>query len=347
MFVSIIGTDLIYRNKQHQVLSLISILIPTRNEAENLPHLFAQLQKLHYPPLEILFLDDESEDKTAAILQDEAASHENWRYIAGKPLPAGWLGKNWACHQLAVEAKGDFLLFLDADIARLHPKVLESSLAQMQAYDLSLLSLFPDQIMKSRGELTVVPLMHYLLLTLLPLRWVYRFSYPLMAAANGQFMFFRAKDYRENLWHQQARQAIIEDIEIMRQVKRAGKKGMALLADGMIQTRMYRAYREALQGFSKNILAGFGNSIGLLLVYLAFVFGIGIWFILAWQVFAAALFMILLLRIISSKIAGQTIGTNLLFHFVQMVNLLIISFLSIQKRIRKNNQWKGRNVQLT
>jgi len=325
---------------------LVSILIPARNEAENLPHLFTQLTKLHYAQLEFIILNDQSEDQTEAVLQQWTATDSRIHYLNGAPLPQGWLGKNWACHQLALQAKGAYFLFLDADVAYLHDEVILSALSEIHKRKLTLLSIFPDQLMQSNGEKGVVPLMHYLLLSLLPLAWIFYLPWSHFAAANGQFMLFEAQNYRTNQWHACVKSQIVEDIAIMRLVKLKGYKGMAFIANGMIQTRMYRSYKEALQGFSKNILAGFGNKTVVLLVFLALVCGVLGIVINSWILGASALGIIFLIKIGTTLLAKQSLWINLIYHPWQIVNLLIISILSIYRKYSGNNQWKGRNVQL-
>ncbi|MEL6132865.1 MAG: glycosyltransferase family 2 protein, partial [Bacteroidota bacterium] len=246
----------------------VSVLIPARNEAHNLPHLFEQLLGLNYSSLEIIVLNDQSEDETEQILQQYASQHAQIRYLNGKPLPSGWLGKNWACHQLGEAARGEYFLYLDADIHRLDPAILPTTIRYMERLETALISIFPNQIMETTGERWTVPIMHYLLLSLLPLWWIYRLPFPSMAAANGQFMLFKACDYREQKWHEQVKSVIVEDIAIMQKIKAAGLKGMTFVGSGLIYCRMYQSLGEGIKGFSKNILSGFGNSIVGLIVYI-------------------------------------------------------------------------------
>jgi chlorobactene glucosyltransferase len=105
------------------------------------------------------------------------------------------MGKNWACHQLAAQAEGQYLLFVDADV-QIGPEFIQSALHEVKTKNLALLSVFNDQLMYTLGEKLVVPLMHYILLTLLPLRLVYRTKDPRIAAASGQCMVFEAATYR-------------------------------------------------------------------------------------------------------------------------------------------------------
>ncbi|MEO0471697.1 MAG: glycosyltransferase family 2 protein [Bacteroidota bacterium] len=327
----------------------VSILIPARNEAHNLPQLFAQLEQLSPTPFEIIVLNDHSEDETEEILREKAMEWPLLSYLNGKELPEGWLGKNWACHQLAEVAEGDQFLFLDADIAELKPEILAHTSAWLSEKNLSLLSLFPDQIMHSQGEQIVVPIMHHLLLSLLPLSWIYHLPFPSMAAANGQFMLFDGTAYRQFRFHERVKHIIVEDIRIMQLVKSLNLKGMTLLGNGWIRCRMYGSWQTGVEGFSKNLLSGFGNSIpGLLLYLFLTVFGWG-WLIVYgvnWQLMTA--FGLLAgIRIAISALARQSIVRNLILHPFQMASLLLIGFRSIYQRLSGNSQWKGRNVHVS
>ena len=323
----------------------ISILIPARNEAANIANLLNDLSKQDYRQFEILVLDDGSTDQTAEIVRSFCTTELRCRLIKGEELPPGWMGKNWACHQLAGQATGDYFLFLDADVS-INGPLLSSALSRMKSKNLALLSLFPGQDMKTAGEWLVVPLMHYLLLSMLPLCFIEWLKYPSLAAANGQFMLFQAKHYRTANWHSQARGKVTEDIEIMKLVKRARLKGATLLENNFIRCRMYMGFGEAVNGFSKNLLAGFGGSIFNLLSYLyltvfsyAFLFYAGYW-----QLALFMLLAIIFLRSLISAMADQNPLWNVLLHVFQVVVLLYIAARSIAGKFFGNITWKGRKV---
>jgi chlorobactene glucosyltransferase len=132
----------------------------------------------------------------------------------------------------------------------------------------------------------------------------------------------------------------------MRLVKSASHNGEVLLANGMICCRMYRGYSNALNGFSKNALAAFNYSITALLVYILLLIG-GPMIILMTLNFNLILFiagLIILTRIMISLASGQNPLLNIILHPVQMINMMIIAFLSIQKYLTRKNEWKGRRV---
>ncbi len=324
---------------------LVSILIPARDEEENILTLLTSIHQQDYKNYEVIIYDDDSSDGTYAICSAFANSHPRFSVIKGGMLPRGWLGKTHACHQLSLKATGRYLLFLDAD-DRISNGLINSAVHRMQLHKLGLLSLFTNQEMKTIGEKTTVPILHYMLLNLLPLRLIYLAKTAIVSTACGQFMLFDSAIYRQNQWHSEAKDKVVEDAEIMKLVKSAGHNGEVLLANGMISCRMYKSYREAINGFSKNALALFNYSItGLLLNILLSIGGpMVILMTLNFQLIFFMVGLIVLTRVMTSLSAGQNALQNILLHPVQMTNLVIIAFLSIQKYLTKTNTWKGRRI---
>lgn len=144
-------------NRMHH--DMVSILIPARNEEANILALLQSIKQQDYQDYEVIVLDDDSSDQTYAICQSFADSHSRFRVIKGQPLQQGWLGKTFACHQLAQAAKGKYLLFLDAD-EQIYNGLINSAVHRISSKKLALLSLFTNQDMRSLGENAVVPLMH-------------------------------------------------------------------------------------------------------------------------------------------------------------------------------------------
>ncbi len=324
---------------------LVSILIPARNEEHNILNLLSSIQQQEYQHYEVIIMDDDSADDTYEICSRFSAQYPQFRVMKGKPLPDGWLGKNFACHQLAREAKGRYLLYLDAD-EKVSRALINSAVYRIKANRLALLSLFTNQEMRTFGERLTVPLMHYLLLNLLPVRLIYLSENYAFAAASGQFMLFDAAVYRQEQWHLQAKDKIVEDVEIMKQVKAAGYKGEGLLANGLISCRMYTGYQEAVQGFSKNFLAAFNYSVPGFLLYLLVLIG-GPLVVLSTLNLQLIVFMcglILLPRIMISLLSGQNVITSLVLHPLQMLSLVIIGCLAVQNYLTKSTMWKGRRV---
>jgi len=181
---------------------------------------------------------------------------------------------------------------------------------------------------------------------LLPLWLIFRARMPSLAAANGQCMLFRADSYRKYTWHQRVSRVVVEDIAIMQQVKAAGLFGMTWCSQGLVRTRMYRSFHEGSHGFGKNILAGFGGSIIGLVFFLMVVLGVpcALVFTGRWAESVVYLLGACFLRVLISRVAGQSWAVNVALHLPQMAALLWVSGLSVWKKMRKQNQWKGRNV---
>ena len=323
----------------------VSILIPARDEEDNILALLQSIYDQDYPYYEVIILDDGSSDRTYKICADFAAKHAQFKVIKGKPLPADWLGKNYACHQLAKQAKGNFFLFLDAD-EKVHNGLINSAVHRMYLRKLGLLSLFANQEMQTEGERLVVPLMHYILLNLLPLQLVYLIKNDSVAAASGQFMLFDAAIYRQNEWHKQAKQKVVEDVEIMKLVKGAKYNGEALLANNMVSCRMYKGYGEAVNGFSKNFLAAFNYSVLGFLVYILLVIAGPMIVIMTFdfQLIFLMIGLIILTRIMISLASKQNALYNVLLHPIQMFSLTLIAFTAIQKHLTRTTVWKGRKI---
>lgn len=323
----------------------VSILIPARNEESNILNLLESILLQDYPNYEVIIYDDESTDATYEICTAFAAIHSRFSIIKGTELPAGWLGKNHACNELANKARGKYFLFLDADDT-IDNGLINSSVYRMQAHKLGLLSLLPNQVMVTTGEKLIVPLVHFLLLNTLPVRLIFLTRQPVFSAACGQFMLFDAELYRENNWHRQVSDKVLEDVEIMKAVKSAGHNGETLLANGMVSCRMYQNYPDAINGFCKSALGGFSNNVLAALFYLLLAIGgpMIVIMTLNLSLISFMISLIILTRIMVSLSAGQPAWYNVISHPVQMLNLAVVVLLSVQRHLTGTNVWKGRRV---
>ncbi len=323
--------------------SLVSVLIPARDEERNIGGILYDLQEQDYPNLEILVYDDFSTDKTAEIISEWATGDKRIRLVEASGLPDGWTGKNHACHMLSKIAGGDYLLFLDADV-RLDRDIISRAVAFSERSRPGLLSVFPGQLMITPGERITVPIMNFILLSLLPLILVWKSAYKSLAAANGQFMFFDAAKYHELSPHEKVNGSMVEDIEIARYFKRKNVKIVCTTGISGIKCRMYEGFREAVNGFSKNVFAFFGNSPLLSILFWFFTtFGfifVALTFTVTWV--GVYLGILILTRIIISFISKQNIVLNLILAIPQQFALgWIICSALINRHIRQY-QWKGR-----
>ncbi len=323
----------------------VSILIPARNEEENIGTLLEQLSTLEYSALEIIVYNDHSDDKTESIIKHWAALKPTIKIINGQQPPDGWLGKNHACHKLAQAATGDILLFLDADVG-VKKDFLKRSISHFQKYDLHLLSIFPKQIVKSIGEKISVPLMNWILLNLLPLSLIRKSKNDAFSAANGQFMMFNTATYKA-LWpHEKCKSDKVEDMAIIRLFKQNNFASDALLGDKDITCRMYVGLDDAVEGFTKSIFQFFGNSkaatisFGVITTIAPFILydNMGIWG------FTVYIVGVLFIRVFVTLASKQSVVQNVLLAFPQHLVFLTIILKGLINNKRKKLIWKGRNI---
>lgn len=324
---------------------LVSVLIPARNEEANIGNILTDLLMIPYRNLEVLVFNDESTDHTEQIVQKFEKKDGRFRLLTGSPLPPLYTGKNHACHQLSMEATGEYFLFLDADV-RLKETLIESALSWMIKKELALLSIFPLQVMKTVGEKLSVPLMNWILLSLLPMPLIRQNKRASLAAANGQFMLFPAEIYRKFQFHQLFREHKIEDMAIIRYLKKKGKHVDTFLGKDNISCRMYDRLGSAIEGFSKNIFLFFGNSITLTLLYAILITLAPVFIVLylpatCWIIYAI---LILGMRVNISLASRQDVFQNLLYLVPQQIVLLFIIIKALHNRITGKLIWKDRNI---
>ncbi|MBV5313221.1 MAG: glycosyltransferase [Prolixibacteraceae bacterium] len=323
----------------------VSILIPARDEEATIGKLLANLQLQNYPDFEVIVCNDHSSDNTEEILNWFVGEDERINWFLGEKLHDDWLGKNLACHQLAMRANGKYLIFLDADV-ELSADAVSKAVAFFQKKQLSLLSVFPQQKMETFAERLTVPVMNWILQSLLPMILVQITKFPSLSAANGQFMMFDAENYRTNQWHSKVKNQNVEDIRLARMIKDSGLKMAVLLGNEDVFCRMYTRFDEAVLGFSRNMHEYFG---GQRLVMLAF------WFLVClgpFIVFAAlgvnflGLFVALIVmnRLQVAIASRQNWMWSVILHPIQMISFTTIVFYNLFRRIRKETVWKGRRI---
>jgi glycosyltransferase involved in cell wall biosynthesis len=241
---------------QVEQLARVSILIPARNEIENLPDTL--LKVLQQPALEVIALDDESKDGTTDYLEKLSSHHPKLKVIRGQSLPKGWGGKNWACHQLSKAATGDILIFTDADVCW-EKGTLESLLAFRSSNHAEFVSVWPRQLTGSWLECVTVPLIDQILLGSLPYWGVKYLPFAAFSAGNGQLMLWTREAYEKVGGHEALKAEVLEDVRMAQEAKRVGLKVALALGGHVISTRMYKSDQDIIKGFSKNIVAAIGN----------------------------------------------------------------------------------------
>jgi hypothetical protein len=243
------------RDESVTVAERVSILLPARDEAQRItPTLRSLLAQEGLPDLEILILDDGSSDGTGDVIRQVVGSDPRVKVIDGPDdlPPGGWLGKSWACHRLAQEATGDVLVFVDADV-QLSARAVASTIHHMREGGLDLLSPYPRQVAITRAERIMQPLVVWSWATALPIRIAERSHYPSMAAAVGQFLVVDARAYRISGGHTVVSDMILEDVGILRALKRAGFQGAPADGSAVASCRMYTSWSEIYDGYTKSV----------------------------------------------------------------------------------------------
>lgn len=241
----------------------VSVLVPARNEAHRIgPTLDSVLQQEGVADLEIIVLDDGSSDGTGPIIQARASLDPRVKVLDGDDTapPAGWRGKSWACQRLAAEATGSVLVFVDADVV-LQPGAVAAAVREMRALDVELVSPYPRQLAVTAMERLTQPLVTWSWIATLPLALAERTN-PAWSAAIGQFLVVDTSAYRASGGHEAVAGYIVEDVEVLRAMKRHGYRGLPVNGARLAECRMYEGASDVYEGYCKSLWAVFGSTPG-------------------------------------------------------------------------------------
>jgi hypothetical protein len=235
----------------------VSVLIPARNEERGIGAAVASALQNEGITLEVIVLDDHSTDDTAFIVEAIASADSRVRLVHGDPLPDGWCGKQHACSQLARQARYPLLCFMDADVF-----LEEDALARMAEFlssaNAHLVSGVPRQEAGTFLERLLIPLIHFVLLGFLPVRWMRRTTHPSFSAGCGQLFLARADAYTSAGGHAAIRATLHDGINLPRAFRRAGLKTDIFDATDIASCRMYSTASEVWRGLRKNATEGLG-----------------------------------------------------------------------------------------
>lgn len=332
----------------HPVSERVSVLVPARNEAHRIaPTIRSLLSQQRLDDLEIIILDDGSEDATLDVVTDVAAGDPRLRVIPGAPLPSGWLGKPYACHQLSDAASGSVLCFVDADVT-LEPVAVAAAVRVLRSSGLDAVSPYPRQLADGLGPRLVQPLIEWSWLTTLPLGVAERSPRPSLAAATGQFFVVDAQAYCRAGGHGAVATEVLDDVGLMRAVKRTGGTGVAVDGSPLATCRMYSSWGEVYEGYTKSLWTAFGTPAGSIAVAAA----LGLTYVAppvaalltgsraGWVGYGAGV----LGRTLVARTTGQPVLPDVLAHPASVTVLVGLLAESWRRRRRGALTWKGRQV---
>ncbi|MCS7060813.1 MAG: glycosyltransferase [Anaerolineae bacterium] len=235
----------------------MSVVVPARNEASTIARCLDGLLNQTLQPREIIVVDDHSTDATPHILNQYARRHpDRIVVISGRPLPPGWVGKCNACQQGAIQAGGDWLLFLDADTVP-QPTLLQAILCEAERDRLDALSVFPFNELGTLAERLILPAFFQFAWTVFPAAQMHDPEMPWHTVmANGQCFLFRTNVYRAVGGHACVKDQILEDVMFAQTLRRAGYRVGVRWGGQHIRVRMYRSGAEIVQGLAKHAWAG-------------------------------------------------------------------------------------------
>ena len=331
----------------------LSLLVPARNEERSIGATVRAALANEDVDLELIVLDDSSTDRTGAIVREIADADPRVRLATAPPLPDGWCGKQHACFTLSKLASHELMVFIDADVT-LSPDALGRIARYMDVRPgVHLASGFPRQVTGTLAEKLVLPLITYVLLGYLPLRWSRVYTSPGFGAGCGQLFIARREAYRRMGGHGAVRTTLHDGVKLPRAFRKAGYMTDLFDASDVAACRMYRSASEVWAGLTKNAVEGLGSpaAIGFWTVALL---GSAVlpWVVLAlglaadarYEVHAAvaAIAMGMLPRFVTAVTAKESwLGAAL--HPVGVLMLVVIQWAGLIRHCRGLPQtWKGR-----
>jgi hypothetical protein len=249
----------------------VSVLIPARNEEQSIGPAVESVLESVGVELEVVVLDDHSEDRTAEIVREIAMRDPRVRLESAPPLPEGWCGKQWACHTLSTHARHPVLTFLDADV-RLTPLALARMHGFLRSSGAALVSGFPRQEKGTLLEKLVIPLINWLLVCYLPIGSMRRSRAVGLGAGCGQWFMTTRDAYERAGGHAAVKASLHDGLKLPRAYRKAGLMTDICDATDLAVCRMYRSAGQVWNGLAKNAREGMASPV-LIVVWTILLFG--------------------------------------------------------------------------
>jgi len=338
---------------------LVSVLVPARDEERNIAECLSSLVAQDYPNKEIIVIDDRSTDGTADVVRELAQLHPEIRLVQIDELPLGWTGKCHALWRGRTEAKGEWLLFVDAD-TRHSPRNFSVVIDYAVKNKVDMFSMLPHLVCETFWERILQPTVGGILMIRYPLAKVNDPSSP-MAFGNGQYILMRASAYDSIGGHEAVRGFFLEDIALGRMVKRNGLTLKVAYAAELTSTRMYTTLREICRGWARIFYEAFNRSLAHLIVgfvmmvifsiwpYFALGISAGLWLagvrdVLVSAYFFVALATLILLYVTFVRINRISRVDVLQLVFYPLAGLVSLGVLVASMRLvvgSKDLEWRG------
>lgn len=233
----------------------VSVIVPARDEQRGVGASVRSLRGQRYADLEVIVVDDDSRDATAAVARAAAGDDPRVSVVTGRPLPPGWVGKPWACWQGLARARGDWLLFSDADVEHA-PDAVGRAMALALRTGRGGVTLFPSIACATPAERIVTPAAVVAIGTFVAPGPLARAPGSPVAIAAGGFILVERRLYERVGGHRALRGVMVDDVALAAAVKRAGGLLVPATGEGVMRLRMYHGLGETWRGWSKN--ASFG-----------------------------------------------------------------------------------------
>jgi len=333
----------------------IAILIPARNEAAAIGACVDAALASTGADIEVIVLDDGSSDGTGAIVEARARGDARLRLASAPPLPAGWNGKQHACHILSGLTSRPVLLFIDADV-RLAPEGAARLAAGMAMGGADLISGVPRQRMESLAERLLIPMINALILGYLPVLMMRHVGKEALGAGCGQLMMVRGEAYRAAGGHAAIRSTLHDGLKLPRLLRRAGFKTDLVDGTDLAECRMYSGVRDLVRGLLKNATEGMAKPVALP-VWTVLLFG---GHVLPWILLAVALAagspetvaltvlacaLPLAARCLQALRCKEPLGAVPLHPFGVLALLAIQWTALVRRRLGIQTDWRGRAYQ--
>jgi chlorobactene glucosyltransferase len=343
---------------------LVSVIVPARNEAANIAPCIGTLLNSDYRQREVIVVNDGSTDETGTIAQALAErANGELTVINTPPLPSGWLGKNWACWTGYQRAKGELLLFTDAD-TRHDDELLGHAVGAWSMTHAGIVTVLPRQLMLSFWERVVLPQVFLPIhLRFFSLRRTHQPRTPRLAIANGQFILISRAVYEAIGGHQAVRGEVVEDMRLAQRTVAEGHRVLIVDAQDEMETRMYASLRGITEGWTKNLDRGarlsFPRGLGRIALLLGALIQIVLW-VIPPVILILGLFMPALAGLRAWSIIATSLGVFiwLTVHLLMRTSLIHALFfplgafvsacILVLSSVRGDRvKWRGRAYQLT